>query len=739
MISSLAHRGLSEEATNVAAIAGVAQLWSQTLGDPRVMVAVLDGPVELRHPCFAGARVESTGPAPQAESSAAEHGTHVASILFGQHGGPVLGLAPGCRGVVIPVFGDGDDGSVVPCSQFELARAVTRAVEHFERSSCRALVINISGGQFAPSGEAHPLLADVVRRCDRERVLIVAAAGNQGCECLHVPGAIPSVLAVGAMNHHGAPLEFSNWGDLYQTQGVLAPGEHILGASPSQGAAIRSGTSYATPIVAGIAALLLSLQRRRGLAPSAAAVRDAILQSALGCEHEAVADCRRLLAGRLFVPGAVARLAGKGTVMIHESSNQGERTMAENVRPQERLLQTAETAAPTVHDEGGVAPSDAACATVVAANSESVSPSDCGCGGKKTTGEPQKVYALGRLGFDYGTRQRREYFRNRIGGDPDDEANLYRYLLRRPLPRDPKLANPRERFRAFDDDGNPLFDADGLPLYYKLPYYRILNGPQFTNRADVTALTWILRIDETPVYAIAPAGPFAAEIHDTLTAFLQSQLPPPFRPRSTGDAIATESIAQDKSDAEQAEYRPRPAPGNDVLYGEGVERIAVPGVIVGSTRLYTGEQVPVIVPDHRGLANWTTDALLDAMDAVAGDDDDARGKIRRFLDRMFELTRNLGTAPRERALNYAATDALMLRGIITDPRYKKEFEGLDLDTIDVTKSPICRPEYDCWDVVVTFYNPDNLLQARRGLRFTIDVSDTLPNLLADSERVFTMR
>ena len=50
---------------------------------------------------------------------------------------------------------------------------------------------------------ADPLLADVVRQCARQGVLIVAAAGNEGCACLHVPAALESVLAVGAMDAAG--------------------------------------------------------------------------------------------------------------------------------------------------------------------------------------------------------------------------------------------------------------------------------------------------------------------------------------------------------------------------------------------------------------------------------------------------------------------------------------------------------------------------------------------------------
>jgi cyanobactin maturation PatA/PatG family protease len=286
-----------------ASISGLEELWDETLGDPSICVAILDGQVNLFHPCFVNANLTTLGCLGGQDTSEAaiQHGTHVASVIFGQHGGPVKGIAPKCRGLFVPIYANDRPGQGPRCSQIELARALSGAV------TAGADFINISGGEFSPSGTAHPLLADAVKHCADRGVLIIAAAGNQGCECLQLPGALPSVLAVGAMDAGGNPLEFSNWGGPYQTSGILAPGENIRGAEPGGGIVERSGTSYATPIVAGVAALLLHLARRRGLTMTPMGIRDTILLSALGCEHQAAADCRRLLAGRLNVKGACYR------------------------------------------------------------------------------------------------------------------------------------------------------------------------------------------------------------------------------------------------------------------------------------------------------------------------------------------------------------------------------------------------------------------------------------------------
>ena len=81
------------------------------------------------------------------------------------------------------------------------------------------------------------------------------------------------------MNDNGKPFQFSNWGGIYERQGILAPGERILGAASGGGTSLRKGTSCAAPVVTGVAALLMSLQDLEGDPIDAGKVRDAILES----------------------------------------------------------------------------------------------------------------------------------------------------------------------------------------------------------------------------------------------------------------------------------------------------------------------------------------------------------------------------------------------------------------------------------------------------------------------------
>lgn len=190
-------------------IPGIQSLWEKTSGDSQICVAVLDGLVDQTHPCFAGADLKRLPTLVQEEvcvtGAMSLHGTHVASIIFGQHGSEIAGIAPRCRGLIVPIFSDNRSR----VSQLDIARAIETAV------NAGAHIINISGGQLTEIGEAEGRLESAVQLCSDNNVLIVAAAGNDGCNCLHVPAVLPAVLAVRAMDDLGRPLNFSNWGETY--------------------------------------------------------------------------------------------------------------------------------------------------------------------------------------------------------------------------------------------------------------------------------------------------------------------------------------------------------------------------------------------------------------------------------------------------------------------------------------------------------------------------------------------
>ncbi|MET1156220.1 S8 family serine peptidase [Arthrobacter sp.] len=245
-------------------------IWDDTLGDSRVVVAVLDGPVDMTHESLRDAEITQLGTFQPHGGIASRHGTHVASIIFGQHDGPVRGIAPRCRGLMIPVFSD-DNGAGDPvASQADLAAAITTALQH------GAHVINISAGEYSPNDFVDPRLAEAIRACSDAGALVVAAAGDKGCCRPQIPSSLGEVLAVATTETESPSME----GCDHKSNCIIAPGTEILGAVPEGGVIPASGTSFATAITSGVAALLLSLQAREGRETGAAAIRQVMLGSA---------------------------------------------------------------------------------------------------------------------------------------------------------------------------------------------------------------------------------------------------------------------------------------------------------------------------------------------------------------------------------------------------------------------------------------------------------------------------
>ncbi len=648
-------------------IPGLSALWQRTKGSSDITVAVLDGLVDTAHPCFEGANLIRLPTLVQGNASAtgemSTHGTHIASLIFGQPKSSVTGIAPSCRGFLTPIFAD----ERRKVSQLDLARAIEQAAENGAR------VINISGGTLTDMGEADDWLVRAVGMCRDRNILIVAAAGNDGCDCLHVPAALPAVLAVGATDVRGYPLDFSNWGVIYQTQGILAPGENILGAKPGGGTVCLSGTSFAAPIITGVAALLLSLQVQRREDPNPQAVREALLESALPCKFTGTENDRKCLAGVLNIPGAVKHLTGE---TMSESIEQQDLVEAsgcscgETPEPSEvKVIKPQEENEPVL--AAGVATaeppaSSTVVAAVVPANSTPVNLTNSqGASMPETTTskditpsqqtEPAggTVYAIGTLGYDFGSEARRDSFKQMM--PPVDVAGTQ-------VP-----ANP--------------YDARQMVDYLS------------ENLSEAKSLIWTLNLELTPIYAIEPLGSFSREVYAVLQELLSGQVQ-----------------AEDSEDY--------------------IERVSIPGRITGRTvRLFSGQVVPVIEPESpRGMYGWRVNTLVSNAIAAVGaeqegaDEEQMRRTLSSFLNRIYYDLRNLGQTSQDRALNFAATNAFQAAQTFSEA----VGGGLELDSINVSKSPFCRVDSDCWDVQLKFFDPENSRRAKKVFRFTIDVSDLIP-------------
>ena len=639
------------------AVPGLAELRSLTLGDRSVVVAIIDGRIDTSQSSLAAAPIrliDGGAPTGPAEGPTSDHGTYVASIIAGQPGTDVEGIAPGCTFLSVPAWTPERPRP----SQLDLARAIEAAIDG------GADIINVSGGQFVDAPLAQDQLANAVQKCIDNDVLLIAAAGNDGCECLHVPASLEGVLAVGSLSDDDAS-EFSNHHQLYQLNGITAPGEDVTGASVSGGTQQQSGTSVAAPVVTSVAALLLSLERQAGRNTSPREVGGAILQGAQSCSLD-TDHCRRLLGRTLTVEGARIAMDQHTTTPAVEQSCGCGGNVAPSVAAPAATTSSVDTAAimaavqavMTQMGFGAQSSTPAPIAPAVPAMAQSTleenSVSDSGAqqSGMPVVDEANLVYALGALGFDFGTEARRDSFK--------------------------QLMAPAV-FNGVAVPANP-YDARQLVEHLRrMP-------------SEASSLIWTVSLELTPIYAIEAVGPYAIEVYTILTDFL------------AGANMPSGSL-------------------------QHVERISVPGKLSGrSVRLYSGQVVPVIELDSpRGLYGWQSNRLiensLDELEVAGGVERELTAEtLRSFLDKIYYELRNLGRLSADRALNYAATNAFQASRVFAEAITS----GLRLDHVEIEKSPYARPESDAYDVKLKFFDPENLRRARQVFRFTIDVSDVMP-------------
>lgn len=234
-----------------------------------ITVAVLDSGVDSTHPALAG-RLIAGYDFVDLDSDPSEVGTAGLDLTYG-HGTHVAGLialvAPQAKIMPIRVL-DVDGYSDI----WVIAEALAYAIDPDGNPGTDdgADVINLS----LSTEYQTDLLAEVVGSvtCERDDdagedddclvgtnqrgAVVVAAAGNNGSEIPEYPAAegVPGSLAVGASTRFDSLASFSNHGSWIQ---VVAPGEDILSSVPG-GYAVWSGTSMATPLAAGEAALILA-------------------------------------------------------------------------------------------------------------------------------------------------------------------------------------------------------------------------------------------------------------------------------------------------------------------------------------------------------------------------------------------------------------------------------------------------------------------------------------------------
>jgi serine protease len=216
-------------------------------GEHEVTVAVIDTGMDLKHLELKNQVLPPYSVMnPAGQPILDIHGTHVAGIIAAEQNNGIggHGVNPKAKILPIDVFSGG-----FYTSDYTIAEGILYAI------SQKVDVINMSLG----GSQESPILAEAVKKAIDAGITIVAAAGNNYGESISYPAAFEGVISVSATNHKDELAEFSSYGSFVD---IAAPGEAVYNSlyDPYKGSSFGylSGTSMASPVVAGVASLLLS-------------------------------------------------------------------------------------------------------------------------------------------------------------------------------------------------------------------------------------------------------------------------------------------------------------------------------------------------------------------------------------------------------------------------------------------------------------------------------------------------
>ena len=276
---------------------GVPVAWSVETGTKNdVVVAVIDTGFDLNHkdlsarfaPGYDFCAVSSGSCNNQKDDDPGNavtlnnHGTHVAGLIgaIGNNSRGVAGVAYGNGVTLVPVkvFDDNGSGATLDAFINGIRWAAGLSVTGAPDNPNPADVINLSlGGYF----EINDVVQDAIDDARNAGAIIIAAAGNNGLSQIMSPAGANNVIAVGAVNDAFERACFSNYGNSSYGPGkldIVAPGgegaatpssvganpgcnpgfQGLLSTTPNNTYTDFAGTSMASPMVAGVAALLLS-------------------------------------------------------------------------------------------------------------------------------------------------------------------------------------------------------------------------------------------------------------------------------------------------------------------------------------------------------------------------------------------------------------------------------------------------------------------------------------------------
>lgn len=293
------------------------QAWQRAgnKGNRSVVVAVIDTGADYRHSALAPNMVpgydfkeKDSDPMDKTSFQNPGHGTHCAGVVgaTGLQDGGTIGLAPEVSIMPLRFLDENGGGDLM-----DGIKAIDYAIEK------GVTVISASWGAKVSRSQAAPLI-EAVERAGKAGIPFVVAAANDGqnndkAEYYPTNAGTDNTISVAASNSSDAKPSWSNYGKA--NVHVSAPGENIVSTLPGNKYGDLSGTSMATPLVAGLVALLKSqdpaltpLQLRSLLQASGDKVGIAV---ACDCRVNAFTAVDTILAKKMFVsPNALTMAKG---------------------------------------------------------------------------------------------------------------------------------------------------------------------------------------------------------------------------------------------------------------------------------------------------------------------------------------------------------------------------------------------------------------------------------------------
>ncbi|MEY9980604.1 S8 family peptidase [Lysinibacillus sp. RC79] len=238
------------------------ELWEESDQGSGSIVAVLDSGVQMDHPNLEPNIIggynftDDDDGDPKIYKDYLGHGTHVSGIIAAiDNGKGIIGVAPKSKLLILKVINHKGRGN------FEsLVKGIMYAVNWIGPNGEKVNIINMSLG----GTEAHEELHKAIKYARSKGIVLVSAAGNEGdgnIDTIEIsyPGFYKEVIQVGSISEAQTPSKFSNTN---VNLDFVGPGENILSAHLNNDYVELTGTSMASPFVAGAAALIIKIVNR---------------------------------------------------------------------------------------------------------------------------------------------------------------------------------------------------------------------------------------------------------------------------------------------------------------------------------------------------------------------------------------------------------------------------------------------------------------------------------------------